>query len=475
MQILFHTVILPFLREWWYCPQMLGFGYLSAYLKKWAPRYETAIAATEESLFESSAPVIGLSTSTYSYFKAVDLARRLKKKRNVTIVLGGPHVSALPGEMDPVFDYGVQGEGEEAFTALVRHLSGEAGVPGPAEIPGLIHWEDGARRVNPRGPYIANLDSIPFPDRDIFDLGDQRDGGTISVMTSRGCPYDCRFCAAASHWGCIRYHSPEYVVEEWKAIWEKYHPALIRVEDDIFVADKKRLARIVEMVREAGLHEKTRFHVSARVNHLTPEVCALLKSIRTVSVFVGFESNSAAVLESLGKRGVTPEMNQTALDNLRQVGIPADASFVLGAPGETRDDVYKTYQFIVDNRDAIRLVSGGILRILPGTDFWRQAMEKGLIDAKLTGIAMEDADADGWDSMENRYPMLNDAMSRGELMAFQLLLTELGRYFYEKDLHHFTRLQLEELRALHGPQAGGIGARLKRLAGRVKCWVAPRA
>ena len=446
MKIVFHTAILPQLRAEWGSLQPLGFGYLSAYLKRARPDVETRLAHSEEELLAERAGVVALSAVTYNYGEARRAAAKVKEAFGATVVLGGPHVTALPERMDREFDYGVVGEGEETFKELIEHLISGKPLDGLQEIMGLVFWSGDERVVTPPRPLIDPLDSLPFPDRALFSReapltggavapeggAVALTGGAVSLITSRGCPFDCPFCASTSHWRRLRVHSAEYVIREIAEVAERYKPGLIQFEDDLFVADRKRLAAIAEEITRRGYHQRMKFHVSARSNLLTEEVCAILKTINTSTVFVGFESNCAATLQALGKRGATPETNQRAVDNVSRAGMKLIGSFIIGAPGETRDNAYETYQFIHRNLDAFASATTGVLRLLPGTEFWRRGMERGIIDENLTGIVFDSRDFDGWFSLSQRYPMLCETMTRGELMALLLAFNELGAVVAER-------------------------------------------
>jgi anaerobic magnesium-protoporphyrin IX monomethyl ester cyclase len=431
MKIVFYSAMWPDFEDDWGRVVSLGFGYLSACLRQQYPQVEIDVVRTEKELLASRANVVGLSCVTYMYKRAREAARRVKEARGATIVLGGPHVTALPERMDREFDYGVAFEGERTFVELVGRLLEGNSPEGLEEIDGLIFWRGEERVVNkPREP-IQPLDSIPFPQRDwpSYQGYSSKDAPAIS---SRGCPYDCKFCATAKPWGAQRSHSVDYIVEEIGQIIEQRHPQTVRYEDDLFMADRKRLAKIAEAIRRRGYDKRVAFHVSARASMLTDEACAILASFNTRSVFVGFESDSRMVLESLGKTGQTPEKNQAAVDNVRRHGMSLFGSFILGAPGETIDDAYETHNFIDRNLDAFTYFHTGVLRLLPGTEFFRQGLEKGLIDEQLTGIVLEEDEIDGWLSLSERHPMLSETMSRGELKAMNLAFFDLARFHDER-------------------------------------------
>lgn len=466
MKVVFYTAMLPPMAEGWGTRQPLGFGYLAAYARRTGVNADFRLALTEEEALAEPMDILAISSVTYNWRFARSVAQKARQRHGATIVVGGPHVTALPDRMEREFDIGVLGEGEQTFLDILRWKL--AGEPAEAlrEIDGLVFWLNGERETTLRRALIEPIDSIPFPYRDLFGGADGLRGQTVSLISSRGCPYECLFCSTTLHWESLRVHSAEYIASEIADVVERFEPPLIHFEDDLFVAVRRRLEETAEAILKAGLHQRVSFHVSARANTLNDETCALLKQINARTVFVGFESNSAHVLKALGKRGATPEINQRAIDSMRRHGLKCVGSFILGAPGETRDDAYETYTFVRRNFDVFSHVAAGALRLLPGTEFWRRGVEKGLIDEEMTGVVFDERDADGWDSLNSRYPMLCETMSRGELMGLLLAFTELGCCVSERQ----KRLEAEA-RCRRASEMGirelgaALAARLRRKLG----------
>lgn len=159
-------------------------------------------------------------------------------------MIGGSHITSVPESLDPVFDCGVIGEGEQTFLELVRLFeNNQWGAEHWKEVDGIVFRNESGEvvRTEPRAQ-LDPMDTIPPPDRDL--LGDQWNlpfNRFMSLITSRGCPYDCAFCASQLHYKGVRYFSAEYVVREVEAVMEKWHPAAISFWDDLFIGDAKRL------------------------------------------------------------------------------------------------------------------------------------------------------------------------------------------------------------------------------------------
>lgn len=452
MKIVFYTAMFPKLRHEWERVQMLGFGYLAAALRRAHPDLEIALAADETELLAARADVVGISCVTYTYNQARRVAAQVRAHSAATIVVGGPHVTALPERLGAEFDYGVIGEGEATLCELVSFLKsgGTQGGNTPDSIAGLVFWRDGERFITPPRPLIEPIDDLPHPDREFLKRQAAARRPSLPLMTSRGCPYDCAFCATTRHWQRMRMHSSDYVLEELDEVVRRYDPWQIVFEDDLLIADRKRLTRITEGILQRGYPRRVRFHVNGRANLITDEVAAQLRAIHCTSVFIGFESASDAVLGRLGKRAVSGEVNQRAIDILRRHGIGVVGSFILGTPGETFDDLHATYVFIKRNLDAFVQLDAGLLRLLPGTEIWELGLQRGLVDEALTGIVFEDEDIDdGWHQLLHRYPLLCDTLSRHELLGMFLAFQELANVVRERHANpqNINNMRLRRLAA----------------------------
>lgn len=436
MRIAFHTAMFPSLRSRWNRGQILGFGYLAAMLRRDHPEIEIVLTHDEEELFSSGAEVAGITCVTYTYSQARRIAAEFRARGGGVVILGGPHVTALPERLDREFDFGVLGEGEATLSELMAHLKEGRPAAELTRIEGLVFWNDGERVINPRRPLTEPLDDIPHPDRELYNHDDALRRASLSLMTSRGCPYDCAFCATAKHWERLRTHSAEYVLEEIDQIVRHYRPWQIVFEDDLFIANRKRLVKIAEGILKRGYPRGLRIHVNGRANLINDEVCEILRSINCDSVFMGLESASDKTLLSLGKRGITCAVNQQAIDTLRRHRIKVVGSFILGSPGETFEDLHATYAFAQRNLEAFCRLDSGLLRLFPGTALWEEGMRLGLIDEPMTGILLEAQDVeDGWGYMTQRYPMLTQAVSRNELLGMHLAMQELCHAVRERNEH----------------------------------------
>gem|GEM_PF-781526 len=355
----------------------LSFGYLKSYLKLHLGHTVSMdrLHSPEEA---RSCDILAISSTSQDYEIARQIARDAKHlKANVITVLGGHHVTYLPGTMAREFDYGVLGEGEETFLELVRHIFeyGPGGNPATIrKINGIAYHDgNGVATTAPRDP-ISPLDRLPHPFREMSTAP--------YVMTSRGCPYRCAFCSSSAFWGKTRFFSAGYVVEEIEQILDAYPEVRnISIQDDLFVADVERFGEIIERLNAGGISRKASFSFAVRANLVTDRLCERMKELRIDSVCFGAESGSDRILSNM-KKGVSVARNQEALDLLRARRIPVVCSFIVGWPTETEEEVRSTYEFLVGNIRAAKLTSASVVNILtpmPGTETWRDAVNSGVV------------------------------------------------------------------------------------------------
>jgi len=321
--------------------------------------------------------IIGVSSTTQNFFDVISYGQTLRAKHPAAIlVLGGHHISFLPHTLPPEYDLGVLFEGEETFTQVVDAYEASRGArTGLRQLKGIVWHDDGGQIVvNPRQDPIQPLDRIPFPVME----GDE----APYIFSSRGCPYHCSFCASTAFWNTVRYFPAEYVVAQVRSILERF-PATKQIIfwDDLVVSNRARFASIVEQIEGARLNTSATFGFAVRANLVDEELCRLLARLRVAFVSLGAESGSPRILRLLKGDSVTVEHNQRALDLLSHYGIGTICGFVVGVPTETREDLQKTFDFILRNTAAEKMLHNAVnvLMPLPGTQMWDYAVQQGII------------------------------------------------------------------------------------------------
>lgn len=276
------------------------------------------------------ADLYGIQLYTSTVHIGVEVAKFIKKKyRAKPVICGGAHPSALPGSAElEIFDKIVVGEGEQAIQKCVNsYKKGKS-------IPRII-----------KNDFIQPLDSIPFPARDMVDMtrfhrmiGGRRCFGIIS---SRGCGYKCAFCDQTVFGNKIRFRSISNVISEIKRIMSRYAVRHFEFYDDIFAANKTRLIEFKDKVRDLNIV----YRCNARTDALSPEAYGILKESGCKVICFGIESGSQKMLDLMNKK-TKVEKNLRAIKAAQESGITVIGYFMLGFPGETKETIGETLDFI---------------------------------------------------------------------------------------------------------------------------------
>jgi radical SAM superfamily enzyme YgiQ (UPF0313 family) len=325
----------------------------------------------EQELDEYQPDVVAISAVSQNFNRVAPYAQAAKA-RGKAVLVGGIHVSMLPECLPQEADAGCIGEGEETFAELMRVFveRGRFSEEALSGVRGIAYRSKGRLVLTESRPLIANLDEIPHPKRDLSGYPSHS-----YMFTSRGCPYRCSFCASTRFWDRMRFATAGYVIEEIEEL-AAHGVKTISFYDDLFVANLRRLEEIAEQVAARGLDRKVRFTCSCRANVVNERVVTALAKMNVVSVGMGLESGNDRTLEFL-KGGVTVADNRKAVELLKAGGIQANASFVIGSPDETEEEVMDTYRFIAASK--LDFVDTYVLTPLPGTPVWEDALARGLV------------------------------------------------------------------------------------------------
>ena len=250
LKILFVNAIDPFVEAQNRYPA-LGLGYLVAMLRQQlGPNVLCDLTEMDvEQRIKSFQPdILAISSVSQNYNIAKRYARP-GKDGGLPVIIGGYHITEIPQTLDPNMDVGVIGEGEYTICDLaLMYIEHRSFLKEKlAQIAGIIYW-DGEEVVHTPhrdvvGKTSRNLDEIPLPARDLMKIRPH-----ANMLTSRGCPYTCEFCASTRFWPNIRYFSPEYMIDEIKHLIRDFGVQFITFHDDLFIANVKRLRELHELV-----------------------------------------------------------------------------------------------------------------------------------------------------------------------------------------------------------------------------------
>jgi radical SAM superfamily enzyme YgiQ (UPF0313 family) len=333
----------------------LGILYLSAYLRKFDLTSECIDVGLQGFNPDSiKSKYVGISITTPQRFEAYKIAKELKNRGHL-LVAGGPHATHMPQECKEAgFDYVVKGEGELGLTKLLKNKTNGD----------WLIKEDQLLDVN---------FEIPVPDRSAIPIKDYKyliDNEPATVlMSSRGCPWGCSFCAKVTK--KCRIQSSFRTVREILHVKEVFGFKAFMFFDDVFTTDKDRLEQMVTLLK----NEDFKFRCFSRTHLLDKETCALLKAMGVVEVGLGVESGSNIVLKQ-NLKGTTREQNTKAVKLLHDAGIRAKAFLIVGLPGETKDTIADTCSWIEEAKPDD--IDTSILQPYPGAPIFNDPEKFGL-------------------------------------------------------------------------------------------------
>lgn len=369
----------------------VGLGYIVSVLKQNLSSFfkneEIWIDIDIDRIISKKPDIVAISSYTTTFTKSIKAATLIKKELNVPVFLGSYHITALPHKLPECVDVGVLGEGELVFSKLIDLYLKDKLIPFElSKINGISYHDNGKVVITGGANFIENLDDLPLPCREILYSKwlpwkyNPVIPSSIGIFTSRGCPFKCDFCMNSKIKRKIRYHSPEKILEELFYIIKKYpYTSSISILDELFILDKNRLIKIVELIRRKGLHERLMFgcHASPRV--FDEDICKLLKSMNVRLIAFGFESGAPRVLKYLKGDKVSINHNKRALELCYKYNINVTGYFMIGTPIETYKEFAQTYWFIRRNLKWISIPSIHNTVPLPGTKLWDEVISKGMI------------------------------------------------------------------------------------------------
>jgi anaerobic magnesium-protoporphyrin IX monomethyl ester cyclase len=324
----------------------------------------------EKTLRQEKPDVIGFSLFHANRWGAIDIARKAKAlDPHVKIVFGGIGATFLWEHFlthFPEVDFIVLGEGEYSFLNLVKSIEGES-PEGVERIHGIAYRKGGRPFRTEQAAPIEDLDRLPIPSKHFVYQ---------HVSSTRGCPWNCTFCGSPQFWGRkIRFHSPEYFVEQIERLYRK-GVTFLYVSDDTFTVKKDRVVEICKKILEKKL--KITWVAISRVNDVNDEVLYWMRKAGCIQISYGIESGSQAVRDRLNKN-IREDQVKQAFALTKKYGILPRAYFIYGCPGEDQGTIQET----LDLMDEIKPLSTifYILDVFPGTALYEDIKRKiGLTD-----------------------------------------------------------------------------------------------
>lgn len=308
----------------------LGIMYLSAVLKK-AGHKTTLIY--EKDLFkelEALKPdIVAYSVTTGNHKEYIEINKKIKQKYNVYSIFGGPHPTFYP---EMIKEEGVdaicRGEGEKAFLEIIKNQKSKKTI---------------------KNQLIQDLDSIPFPDRDLVYEKDEffKNLKLKRIVATRGCPFQCTYCfnrhynKLFKNQTILRYRSPKNIIKEIRKLKNDYDVKLIKFVDDTFNMNKKWLKQFCEEFKKENLP----FVCNIRANLVTEETIKQLKEANCVLVYMGIETGNEKYRKEVLERDISDEQILNACKLIKKYKIKLVTQNMIGLPGETIDGAFQTILF----------------------------------------------------------------------------------------------------------------------------------
>lgn len=323
--------------------------------------------------------VVGITTMSYTFPASLKIARITKNAvPNSLIVLGGPHATFMWAEIlmiNPEVDIVVIGEGEYTMLELIKTLTEGGSLK---RIRGIAFREKKKVIKTPPRPLIKNLTSLPFPARHLVNMDKYRTLESFTpLISSRGCPFRCVFCASRAMWGAhVRFRYPKDVVDEIEHIIQKYRFKTVNFADDVFTLNKPRVIKICEEINERVLDVE--WECSTRPDLLTKELMKKMRKAGCKSILLGAESASQRILNILNK-GFELKDIEKVVKWAKEIGINVRLSFMIGCPGEDIKSAFKTLRFAKYLKEiGAKTACFSLFKVYPGALINKKLKEYGI-------------------------------------------------------------------------------------------------
>ena len=332
-------------------------------------------------IIEKDPHMVGFSATTSGFLDGYDLAARIKARHpHIKTVFGGVHISALGAPLlddYEAIDYLCLGEGEATLAELASGTT-------PAHVTGLAHRDGGRAVLNPPRSPIPDLDDLPFPAYEKLEgfpkgynlpLFSYIHIPGATMVTSRGCPYQCSFCDRSVFNRGYRYNSAPYVYAHAAYLRKRFGVRHINIYDDLFTANRNRITQFCTLLMSRPLDMG--FNCAVRVGHCDDELLEMLKAAGFLQLSLGIETGDEKQM-ALHKPGVHLEAVRDTVRRIQAKGLRAKGLFMMGLPGETPASILKTTEFAL----SLGLDDMNMSKFTPfhGAPLWNTIHEEGTLD-----------------------------------------------------------------------------------------------
>lgn len=320
----------------------------------------------------------GFTATTSGFIDAYRIAEALKNADpGIRIIFGGVHVSALRGSILENFtciDYVINGEGEKAMAELAAGASLDS-------IQGLVYRNGSGIKDNGVRTDLCELDSLPFPAYNMLEgfpktfqppLFNYPKFPSATMISSRGCPYQCSYCDRSVFRKSFRYNSADYLYGQMAFLKKEFNIRHIFFYDDLFTFHRNRIEEFCGLMRKKPLHMT--FNCAVRVGHIDDDLLRMLKAAGCWMVSIGMESGDPGLL-ARHKSNMKLEEVKSTVRSIQRCGIRVKGLFMMGLPGETEQSIRKTADFI----ETLELDDVNMTKFtpFPGSPIYKTVREEG--------------------------------------------------------------------------------------------------
>ncbi|MFC1889395.1 B12-binding domain-containing radical SAM protein [Thermodesulfobacteriota bacterium] len=345
------------------------------------PKAVTGMKANARRILDTSPDIVGFSTTTSGFLDGYDLAARIKTIRpQTTTLFGGVHISSMGAvllEKYESIDYLCLGEGEKTLGELAAGLKAN-------QIDGLVWRDDGRPVTNPPRTPIQDLDDLPFP---LYEKLEGFPKGYslplfsyilshgATMVTSRGCPYQCSYCDRSVFKRGFRSNSAEYIHEHMKHLQTRFGVRHINIYDDLFTLDRRRVEELCSLLISKPLGMQ--FNCAVRAGHTDDDLLQLLKDAGFLQLSLGIETGDPDLLK-FHKQGMDLDDITDTVNCIKTKGLRVKGLFMMGLPGDTEESIRKTSDFVI----SLGLDDMNMSKFTPfhGAPIWSTISEFGTMD-----------------------------------------------------------------------------------------------
>ncbi len=329
---------------------------------------ETLYDECIKNIFSYSPDIVALSVQNTSAIFTREIIKRIKRvDPSKKIILGGPNCYNLSGDDRNVFlPYGIQayadvvvvGEGEQTLLNVIAALKAGTTLDGCA---GIVFLRGDKYVFNGFAPAIKDIDALPFPDFEIYDLAAYTDRNSLPMLTSRGCVNKCVYCTDTRFWSPYRFRSAGNILAEARHLKAKYRNSFISFNDSLVNGNLFNWSQFCDGMIDVKLDVQWggNFRINNRIDE---DFLRKMKLSGCEYLILGVETASNKILKAM-RKGFTIEEAEEFMQKCARVGIGVVANWIVGFPGETDDDFMETVRFLEKNRGLMRVNTFSMLTI----------------------------------------------------------------------------------------------------------------